>query len=125
MSTALLEQPLVFHHVPASRYLNYCGDCGRLSCENEETCPRCGGGVLEQVSQTGEIYSYTTVHESDGSFVLALVQLSSGPLVTARIVDVDGESRIGLPVRFTTRTEISAAGIFFAPHHTRKLALPK
>ena len=85
--------------------MTYCADCGRLSYGNEGVC-KCGESEkLEHVSRVGEIYSYTTVHQSAGSFVLALVRLSDGPLVTGRIVDVDRELKIGLPVDFMPDAE--------------------
>ena len=48
---------------------------------------------------TGEIYSYTTVQEAPEGFedqapyVLALVKLDEGPLITAQITDLDGRPR--------------------------------
>lgn len=125
MSTALLETPVVFHHTPVSKNLTYCGGCGQLSYEHEATCQRCGGEELQSVSQTGEIYSYTTAHDGDKSFVLALVELTGGRMVTARIVDLDREPRIGLPVRFTSdprqSAESAVAGFCFAPMHAQQL----
>ena len=58
---------------------------------------------------TGEIYSYTTVQEVPAGFedqapyVLALVKLDEGPLVTAQITDVDGLPAIGDRVEMVTR----------------------
>src|ERR1700730_14503468 len=97
MSTVLLERSSRAH---LHKYLTYCADCGRLSNHNQDVC-KCGeSDTLEHVSHLGEIYSYTTVHQSAGSFVLALVQLSDGPLVTGRIVGIDRELKVGLPVEF-------------------------
>jgi len=80
--------------------LTHCDECGRLSCEGDRACDRCGAEALERVSRIGEIYSYTTVNQSAGDFVLALVQLSGGPMVMGRIVGVDRELRIGSSVEF-------------------------
>lgn len=117
MSAALLEHSPPRTHV--SRLLTRCRDCGRLSSAREDTCERCGGEALEQVSPVGEIYSYTTVRHATAPFVLALVHLSSGQLVTARIVATDHELRIGLPVEFATGpsllSETEAAGPLFLP----------
>lgn len=58
---------------------------------------------------TGEIYSYTTVQEVPDGFedqapyVLALVKLDEGPLVTAQITDLDGLPAIGDRVEMVTR----------------------
>jgi uncharacterized protein len=58
---------------------------------------------------TGEIYSYTTLQEAPAGFedqapyILALVRLDEGPIVTAQITDVDGAVAIGDRVEMVTR----------------------
>jgi len=58
---------------------------------------------------TGEIYSYTTLQEPPEGFedqapyVLALVKLDEGPLITAQITDLDGLPVIGDRVEMVTR----------------------
>jgi uncharacterized OB-fold protein len=58
---------------------------------------------------TGEIYSYTTVQEAPEGFegqapyVLALVKLDEGPLITAQITDLDEQPAIGDRVEMVTR----------------------
>ena len=116
MSTVLMERS---SRAYLHKYLTYCADCGRLCYDNEGLC-KCGGSeTLEHVSHVGEIYSYTTVHQSSGSFVLALVKLSGGPLVTGRIVGVDRELKVGLPVEFLPETEplpgSESGGLSFCP----------
>jgi hypothetical protein len=60
-------------------------------------------------SGLGEIYSYTTLQEAPAGFdaqapyVLAIVRLDEGPMVTAQITDVDGELAIGDRVEMVTR----------------------
>jgi uncharacterized OB-fold protein len=61
-------------------------------------------------SGTGEVYSYTTVQEAPEGFegqapyVLALVKLEEGPLITAQITDLDGDGiAIGDRVEMVTR----------------------
>ncbi len=60
-------------------------------------------------SGTGEVYSYTTVLDSPAGFedqapyVLALVKLDEGPIVTAQITDLDGSLEIGDRVEMVTR----------------------
>jgi uncharacterized OB-fold protein len=58
----------------------------------------------------GEVYSYTTVYDAPAGFeryapyVLALVKLAEGPLITAQLTDVMPEEvTIGLPVEMVTR----------------------
>jgi len=125
MSQVLLDQPSRFHHAELQRHLTHCGDCGRLSYENQVACRRCGGQSSQQVSPVGEIYSYTTVYDDGGNFVLALVQLSGGPRVTAQIVGVDRELKIGLPVRFTPAAQHSSGagpgGLCFSPLETNSV----
>jgi uncharacterized OB-fold protein len=58
---------------------------------------------------TGEIYSFTTVQEVPAGFedqapyVLALVKLDEGPMITAQITDLDGLPAIGDRVEMVTR----------------------
>ena len=58
---------------------------------------------------TGEIYSYTTLTEppdgfdSQAPYVLALVRLDEGPLVTSQLTDIDGPIAIGDRVEMVTR----------------------
>jgi uncharacterized OB-fold protein len=58
---------------------------------------------------TGEIYSFTTLQETPENFddqapyMLALVKLDEGPLITAQLTDVEGEVAIGDRVEMVTR----------------------
>jgi len=103
----------------AKTSLNYCAECGRLSEESLPGCAECGGENFQRVSQAGTIYSYTIVRQSEGSFVLALIQLAEGPLVMGRVVGVDRELRIGLPVQFVGAghdgLESAFRGVSFGP----------
>ena len=60
-------------------------------------------------SGAGEVYSFTVVqdppegYESQAPYVLALVKLDEGPLVTAQITDTDGQIAIGDRVEMVTR----------------------
>lgn len=57
----------------------------------------------------GEVYSYTIVtdppagFEEQAPYVLALVKLDEGPLVTAQLTDLAGPVKIGLRVEMVTR----------------------
>jgi uncharacterized OB-fold protein len=59
------------------------------------------------LSDTGTIYSYTVVHETpegyedNTPYVLALVKLDDGPIVTAQITDVQGDLSIGSLLRWS------------------------
>jgi uncharacterized protein len=58
---------------------------------------------------TGEIYSYTLLQdppegfEGQAPYVLALVKLDEGPLITAQLTDVDNAPAIGDRVEMVTR----------------------
>lgn len=58
---------------------------------------------------TGEVYSFTTVQDPPESFgeqapyVLALVKLDEGPMVTAQLTDLDEPVEIGDRVEMVTR----------------------
>ena len=58
---------------------------------------------------TGEIYSYTMVQdvpegfEGHAPYVLALVKLDEGPLITAQLTDLDDAPLIGERVEMVTR----------------------
>jgi scaffold protein (connect acetoacetyl-CoA thiolase and HMG-CoA synthase) len=58
---------------------------------------------------TGEVFSFTTLQEPPEGFedqapyVLALVKLDEGPLVTAQLTDLDGPVEIGDRVEMVTR----------------------
>jgi uncharacterized OB-fold protein len=58
---------------------------------------------------TGEIYSFTTLEEAPAGFeeqapyILALVKLDEGPILTAQLTDIDGPVAIGDRVEMVTR----------------------
>jgi len=58
---------------------------------------------------TGEVYSFTTLQETPEGFdeqapyMLALVKLDEGPMITAQITDVDEPVAIGDKVEMVTR----------------------
>ena len=57
---------------------------------------------------SGTLYSYTVVHQvPDGyeqPYLLAMVTLDDGPLITAQLTDCDlGQVLIGMPVEMVTR----------------------
>lgn len=60
-------------------------------------------------SGQGTVYSFTTVTEPPAGFedqapyVVALIKLDEGPLLTAQVTDFDGEISIGDRVEMVTR----------------------
>lgn len=82
---------------------------------------------------TGEVYSYTTVqeapegYEDQAPYVLALVKLDEGVLITAQITDLDGDSlKIGDRVEMVTRklTTEGERGVIVYGYKFRKV-LPR
>lgn len=65
---------------------------------------------IQKLSGRGVVYSYSIVRYTSTKFaefvpyVVALVQLTEGPIVTAQITDVDVKQvYIGMPVEIVTR----------------------
>jgi uncharacterized protein len=112
-----------------------CTACGTVYFPPRPVCPACTHHrqsiekmVPFQLAGSGEVLSYTVVHEPAEGFemqvpyVLALVKTDEGPVLTAQIVDVDPPTvRIGLRVRATFRKlrEEGAAGVI---HYGYKFA---
>ena len=78
---------------------------------------------------TGEVYSYTTLQETPEGFdeqapyMLALVKLDEGPMITAQITDVDEPVAIGDKVEMVTRklTTEGARGMIVYGYKFRKV----
>ncbi len=79
---------------------------------------------------TGKIYSYTTLQDAPAGFdeqapyVLALVKLDEGPMVTAQITDLDGSLAIGDKVEMVTRKLMTegSKGMIVYGYKFRKIA---
>ena len=90
----------------------HCPVCGAYQFPRRPTCQECGSDQVEeyQYSGRGEVYSHATMYkapagfEQDIPYVVALVQLAEGPLVTAQITDVEpSDVRIGMAVEVVLR----------------------
>ncbi|GIL11966.1 MAG: hypothetical protein BroJett038_06860 [Chloroflexota bacterium] len=83
-------------------------------------------------SGTGEVYSFTTLQqapegfEEQAPYVLALVKLDEGPMVTAQLTDLDGPVAIGDRVEMVTRklTTEGSRGVIVYGYKFRKI-LPR
>ncbi len=107
--------PAVWRRYPQRYRLvgSKCETCGEFFFPPRIICPNCRrkGKVVEyQFSGRGVVESYTVVHtppadmEDQAPYVLAIVRLEEGPMLTAQIVDVDPrEVKIGMPVRMVFR----------------------
>jgi hypothetical protein len=81
---------------------------------------------------TGEIFSFTTLQEAPAGFedqapyMLALVKLDEGPIITAQLTDVDGPVAIGDRVEMVTRrlTSEGTRGMIVYGYKFRKV-LPR
>lgn len=89
-----------------------CPHCGRRLFPPRDVCPHCGGPAQEPLpfSGRGSVYSYSITYSPPrafaeyGPYVVALVKLEEGPLVTAQLTDVDPEAvHIGMEVEMVTR----------------------
>jgi uncharacterized protein len=112
-----------------------CTTCGTVFFPPRPVCPACphhrqtiGRMAPFQLSGSGEVFSFTVVHEAAEGFemqvpyILALVKTVEGPVLTGQVVDVDPSSiRIGLKVHATFRKlrEEGPAGVI---HYGYKFA---
>ncbi|HHX65834.1 MAG TPA: Zn-ribbon domain-containing OB-fold protein [Chloroflexi bacterium] len=89
-----------------------CPHCGAKLFPPRDVCPKCKGPAKTTFSFSGKgvIYSFSTIYSAPSGFeayapyLVALVKLDEGPLVTAQLTDVDpGQVYIGMPVEMVTR----------------------
>lgn len=90
----------------------YCENCDTYYYPPRNICPKCRrkGKIKEvKLSGKGKVISYTIVHEAPENFkmmkpyVLALIQLDEGPIVTSQLVCKPEEVKIGMRVRAVFR----------------------
>ena len=90
--------PAIWRNIPERYNLmgSRCATCGTVYFPSMKICQRCRRtGKLEdhQLLGQGEVYSYSTVDvppegfEFETPYVIALIKLVEGPIVTAQIVD--------------------------------------
>lgn len=92
---------------------NCCTTCDTNYFPPRAVCPKCrrrGNLELLRFSGDGEVYSYSIIRvapegfEKNAPYVLAIVRLKEGPLVTSHITDIEPEDvSIGMPVRAVFR----------------------
>lgn len=89
-----------------------CPHCEAKIFPPRDVCPECGkeAKTAYAFSGHGQVYSYTTVYEAPAGYeemapyMVALVKLDEGPLVTAQLTDLgDQQVEIGMPVEMVTR----------------------
>ena len=88
-----------------------CPSCGQFIFPPRDICPECAAEAKTEymLSGKGEVFSYTVVQEPPAGFeeqapyILALIKLDEGPLLTAQLTDLDGAPEIGMRVEMVTR----------------------
>ena len=90
-----------------------CETCKTNYFPTRKLCPKCrrkGKIVMKQFSGKGKVYSFTEVtagpagFELEVPYVLAIVELSEGPRLTAQVVGVsEKDVSIGVPVEMIFR----------------------
>ena len=89
-----------------------CEHCGEPIVPPRDVCPACAMPAQKEhvFAGTGTIYSYTTVMDAPAGFeeqapyVLALVKLDEGPIITTQLTDLgDTQPEIGMSVEMVTR----------------------
>lgn len=89
-----------------------CPHCAAKLFPPRDICPHCGGPAKEpfHFSGRGTVYSFSTMYSAPAGwteyapYVVALVKLEEGPMVTAQLTDVaPDEVAIGMPVEMVTR----------------------
>ncbi|HSH04374.1 MAG TPA: Zn-ribbon domain-containing OB-fold protein [Anaerolineae bacterium] len=89
-----------------------CDSCGVKLFPPRDVCLVCEEPAQELYTFTGlgEIYSFSTVYDTASEFdgytpyVVALIKLDEGPIVTAQLTDIDPQNvQIGMPVEMVTR----------------------
>lgn len=90
-----------------------CRSCNEMFFPQRKLCPNCRRkGRVEEIkfSGDGEIYSHTTIYAPTRGFeylnpyIMAIVKLKEGPLITSQIVDCRPDDvRVGEKVRVVFR----------------------
>ena len=89
-----------------------CPSCQTKIFPTRDVCLECTAPAKELSALTGlgEIYSYSTVYNAPAGFegmapyLVAMVKLDEGPIVSAQLTDMDlDEVQIGMPVEMVTR----------------------
>jgi len=117
-----------------------CEGCGARLFPPRDVCPECQRPARTPYpfSGRGEVYSYTVVYEppagyeEQAPYIVALIKLEEGPLVSAMLTDVGPEEvYIGMPVEMVTRVlhrqgehGVIAYGYKFRPVLRRRVTIP-
>lgn len=91
--------------------IQQCADCGKFRFYPGPVCDRCSSRNLtwELVTGNGVVYSFSEVHRTahpafETPYVVALVELEEGPVLTTNLVRCQAEEiTIGAPVKVVYR----------------------
>ena len=88
--------------------LQKCDDCSAFRFTPKEVCPNCTSvsATWTEVSGSGTIYSYSTVHrgpsagfQEDAPYSVVMVQLAEGPRIISHVIDCSPDDvTIGMAV---------------------------
>ncbi len=100
---------------------NKCKACGSAHFPPRAVCKGCGGEAMDQFkfSGSGNILSYTTIHtapdgfEKQAPYVIALIKLDEGPVISSQVVGNPESVAIDKKVKMVFRklNEDGRAGI--------------
>lgn len=95
-----------------------CKACGQPHFYPRPLCPFCLGDTeWEESRGEGTVYSLSTVHQPNGNFTIAYVELDEGVTMLTQLVDIEGGAAIGSRVRVKMREASNGLAIpVFAPH---------
>lgn len=105
-----MSVPRFWREIPARYNLvgTKCENCGKYYYPPRRLCPECRrkSKMVEcQFKGTGEVVTYTTIYTPGESwignkpYVLAIVRLDEGPMLTTQVICDPSEIRIGMRVR--------------------------
>jgi uncharacterized OB-fold protein len=105
-----MSVPRFWREIPARYCLvgSKCESCGTYYFPPRRLCPKCrrSGRIVEyQFKGTGEVVTYSTVYTPGESwigskpYVLVIVRLDEGPLMTAQLICEPSKVQIGMRVR--------------------------
>ncbi|HTX43277.1 MAG TPA: Zn-ribbon domain-containing OB-fold protein [Methanocella sp.] len=105
-----MSVPRFWREIPARYSLigSRCDTCGTYYFPPRRFCPKCrraGRLVEHQYKGTGEVVTYTIIHTpgdhylGNKPYVLAIVRLDEGPMMTTQVICDPAEAKIGMRVR--------------------------
>jgi uncharacterized OB-fold protein len=112
-----------------------CPHCGAAIFPPRDACPGCVKPAQELYTFAGKgtVFSYTTVLEAPEGFteqapyVIALIELDEGPMLTAQLTDLESEPEIGMRVEVVTRKlrTDGDAGVIVYGYKFRPMLIPE